>query len=353
MSESRKNIFQVRWIKFSSGERMPFLVRISTGIPISSAMYWIIAHRRAGGRQPNTLCNELRALMFLFLWADARGIDVEERLREGTFFTLTEVIDLANVCGQYIDHILSKVNVDAVHSLKCIGKSRKKRASIKSSEKRNRLAAVRSFVEFTSADILSQLSPWPHRWNFYNDVRDQCLGFIEAQTGPAPKHSNDMGMPEGLNPDTLARLRSVIEPNHPENPFSPNVRFRNYLLIRMLIEAGLRRGELLGIRVSDCSLGRDATIAIHRRPDDPDDPRLYKPSTKTAARLLALSGRTSELLHEYVVRHRSKIPGARGHPFLFVDVTTGLPLSLSSVNKILRKIRKKFRVCLITLPPIC
>jgi integrase len=84
----------------------------------------------------------------------------------------------------------------------------------------------------------------------------------------------------------VIRLRAVVEPDHPENPFEPKVRFRNYLIIRLLLDLGIRRGELLGIRVEDCRLGSNGTVTVHRRPDDPDDPRKVQPSSKTEARLL-------------------------------------------------------------------
>jgi integrase len=47
----------------------------------------------------------------------------------------------------------------------------------------------------------------------------------------------------------------VIEPDHPENPFESKVRFRNYLILGLLLDLGIRRGELLGIRIEDCRFG--------------------------------------------------------------------------------------------------
>jgi hypothetical protein len=35
---------------------------------------------------------------------------------------------------------------------------------------------------------------------------------------------NDLGAREGLAEAEVIRLRAVIEPDHPENPFEPNVR---------------------------------------------------------------------------------------------------------------------------------
>jgi hypothetical protein len=87
---------------------------------------------------------------------------------------------------------------------------------------------------------------------------------------------------------------------------------------------------LLGIKIEDLELGSKGTLTIHRRPDDPDDPRQDKPATKTAARVLQLSGRLAQIIHEWVLHHRSKIPGAQQSPFLIVSSKNGNPMSTST-----------------------
>ena len=62
---------------------MPFLVRAATGLPLQAPSYWIVSKRRPSGSQPNTLHNDLRALMYLYLWADARGVDLQDRFESG------------------------------------------------------------------------------------------------------------------------------------------------------------------------------------------------------------------------------------------------------------------------------
>lgn len=58
---------------------MPFPVRTATDLPLQAPTYWIVSERRSSGSQPNNLHNDLRALMYLHLWADARGVDVHDR----------------------------------------------------------------------------------------------------------------------------------------------------------------------------------------------------------------------------------------------------------------------------------
>ncbi|RUV68246.1 site-specific integrase [Mesorhizobium sp. M1A.F.Ca.IN.020.30.1.1] len=337
----------MRWSKFADGERMPFLVWAATSIPLQAPTYWVVSKRRPSGIQPNTLHNDLRALMYLYLWADARGVDLQDRLESGALLTLTEVVDLDTFCGRYLDEAVGELPGQDGHVIRLVvrksnNKKKASRRTVNLIEKRNRLKAVYSFLEYASADHLSRLHLWPDRWSHYSSVRDNCLQWIRTRYEAIKKPSrNDLGAREGLEEAEVARLRAVIEPDHPENPFEPKVRFRNYLIIRLLLGVGVRRGELLGIRIEDCKLGSNGTVTVHRRPDDPDDPRKVQPSSKTEARVLPLNGRLTEILYEWIVHHRPKIAGARKHPFLIVDCDDGRPLSLSAVNKLMRRLRRR------------
>ena len=323
---------------------MPFLVRASTGLPIEAPSFWITAHRRPLGIQPNTLFNELRSLMVFYLWADLQGIDIVERLHDGTFFELSEIIDLVNTCGWKLGDLLSAV-ARRSSGLTTLTRHMPK-SGVGSGEKRNRLSVVRSFLEFTSADYLSRLQSWPNRWALYRDMRVECLGhlatYIEGLR--APKRE-DVGEREGLDAGVLVLLCAVIDPDHPDNPFEPKARFRNFVMIRLLIELGIRRGELLGIMLHDCDVsGPRGYITIHRRPDNVLDRRIAPgASTKTAARKLELSPRTTQLVYEWIVHYRSKLPGAaRGKgQFLIVSIPKGQPMSPSNVNKIFEALRRR------------
>jgi integrase len=322
---------------------MPFLVRATTGLPLQQPTYWIVSKRRPSGSQPNTLNNDLRSLMYLYLWADARGVNLQDHFESGALLSLSEVADLDTFSGKYLDEALAELSVSATDVI-CLDvrDSKAYRRTINLIEKRNRLTAIHSFIEYTSADCLSKLHLWPDKWSHYNSIRENCLRWIKSRYETIKKpRRNDLGSREGLEKAEVDRLRAVIEPDHPENPFQSKVRFRNYLIIRLLLDLGIRRGELLGIRIEDVRAGSDGTVAIHRRPDDPDDPRKMQPSSKTEARTLPMSGRLTDLLYEWIVHHRSKIALARKHPFLIVDCYTGRPLSLSSVNKLMAALRRR------------
>jgi integrase len=229
-------------------------------------------------------------------------MDLQDRFESGALLTLTEVADLDTFCGRYLQEAIAEFPGKAGGVIRLeVRNSKARRRTVNLVEKRNRLAAaIHSFVEYTSADHL-RLHLRPDRWHYYNSVRDNCLQWIRSRCEAIKQPSrNDLGAREGLAEVEVIRLRAVIEPDHPENPFEPNVRFRNYLILRLLLDLGIRRGELLGIRVEDCRLGSTGTVTVHRRPDDPDDPRTVQPFSKTDARILPLNGRLVHSLGKYL-----------------------------------------------------
>jgi integrase len=140
----------------------------------------------------------------------------------------------------------------------------------------------------------------------------------------------------------MARLREVIAPESPDNPWiSDHAKKRNELAIRWIFELGLRRGELLNIKVDpDINFTREE-VTIARRADDPEDPRRNQPRVKTRDRKLPLSRELCAMTNHYVIKVRSKLSGARKHAFLFVADKTGKPLSMSALNKSFVVLRKK------------
>jgi hypothetical protein len=135
---------------------MPFLVRAATGQPLQAPTYWIVSKRRPSGSQPNTLRNDLRALIYLYLWADTRGMDLQDRFESGALLTLTEVADLDTFCGRYLEEAIAEFPGKAGGVIRLeVRNSKARRRTVNLVEKRNRLAAIHSFVEYAPSRI------WP------------------------------------------------------------------------------------------------------------------------------------------------------------------------------------------------
>ncbi|TCG02902.1 tyrosine-based site-specific recombinase CMGI-7, partial [Paraburkholderia steynii] len=141
-----------------------------------------------------------------------------------------------------------------------------------------------------------------------------------------------------LSHERLQRLLHVCHPHTCDNPWKKPHRLRNFLIVLMMATLGVRRGELLKLRVSDCHLSRAIPeIRVERSPDDPADPRINEPQVKTESRHLPCDASLARYLNEYICRTRRQIPGSSRSPFLFLS-RSGRPMSLMRVNGVLDQI---------------
>jgi integrase len=114
---------------------------------------------------------------------------------------------------------------------------------------------------------------------------------------------------------------------------------RNQLILRWLLELGIRRGELLGVRLCDIDFQK-LEVFIARRADAKDDPRAQQPNAKTFERILPLSEELAEMTHDYVMWSRANQGLSRRHDFLFISGGTGKPLSIAGANKLFVELRE-------------
>jgi integrase len=150
---------------------------------------------------------------------------------------------------------------------------------------------------------------------------------------PTGKGRNKVSARKALDEAAQGLLWRIIDVDSRENPWEGrHARVRNELIVRWFMGLGVRRGELLGVKVSDVNF-RSNEVFIARRADDPSDPRANQPNTKTADRVLPLSDDLARRTRHYILEERRRYPAARKHAFLFV-ANGGAPLSLRGLNKI-------------------
>ena len=143
-----------------------------------------------------------------------------------------------------------------------------------------------------------------------------------------------------------AALLEITKPTHPDNPFAALTACRNYIIVMMLNELGLRAGELLAIKVTDIDF-QAQEIVIERRHHDPEDPRQNQPVVKTLDRRLPLSDGLTSRLNDYVLSDRRAVRRARQHPMLFVSTRgsrwgrVGDPMSRQALAKVTSNLSAK------------
>jgi integrase len=139
---------------------------------------------------------------------------------------------------------------------------------------------------------------------------------------------------------TEKELLTVIEAFHPDSKLFREdvVKWRNWAIFLLLLDSGMRRGELLSFRLTGLPANPTSyRIIIRREPDALDDPRRYRPSVKSRSRELNILGRTIKYINRYVGFHRSDHGRSL---FLFLNETSEKPLSISTLNSMFMKVSK-------------
>lgn len=157
--------------------------------------------------------------------------------------------------------------------------------------------------------------------------------------------NQEVGNPEdSVIPDDLfAKLLEMVLPSSPNNPFKSS-RVRNYLIVNVLVQTGIRRGAVGKMKISDCHFdGSYDRISIYRTRNDPSDPRLEKANQKSKAHLATIDRALMEKIKFYIDHIRSQFHQKQPHDFVFVSEkdskgTAGQPLSLKSINAIFAKL---------------
>jgi integrase len=146
--------------------------------------------------------------------------------------------------------------------------------------------------------------------------------------------------------DVFVRLLDVTRPHSPQNPFRQRYRVRNYLIVHILLQTGIRRGALAKLKISDINSNQSGTsLWIYATKDDPTDPRLEKPNQKTRPHLANIDPKLMDVLFFYIEHIRNETAGTQDHDFVFVSEgnskgTKGNPLSAKSINHIFHSLSR-------------
>lgn len=121
-----------------------------------------------------------------------------------------------------------------------------------------------------------------------------------------------VGAVRALPDVTLVDLREIAHPDSGRNPFlDARVRWRNWLIVNLLLYVGIRRGEMLLLEID--SLKKDVDLAtgnivywLDVTNAEEEDARAHQPSIKTinSHRQVPVSHKLAELIECYVAEYR-------------------------------------------------
>jgi len=286
--------------------------------------------------------------MVLYLVLERLKIDLDQRLGEGRLLELGEIEELVRWCRLPLEAFTGDQERPAPPSrVVTLEKARMKspapgHAELDPNTVAIRIHYIRDYLKWRADGHMLKLGRNRAGTGLSDlKINSEIVFRSLDEHIPSSHGRNDAEQRQGMSESDLAKLIEIIQPDSPENPWKgEHAKERNALIIRWFLTLGIRRGELLGVRVSDTDFQTNEVL-IARRADDPDDPRANEPNTKTRDRLLSMDEDLAVLTRRYVTGVRRRIEGARKHPFLFVSNGTGKPLSLSGVNKIFVVLRKK------------
>lgn len=330
-------------ILFTNGERFPLLVNKKTELPDFYSTLWVTLELRYSA--VNTIRNKLVTLQWLMEWENNNHLIISELVKNEKLLTESELESLfrhmqINAAKQkktnYVKkRFVTKGRTQFIDSY----------PSVSLSHKYNRLTTLSDYILFLSKSI--KIS------DGYRKNLMEIISLIKAhrpKNHKVPLIKSESELPDGL----LDEFMSIANFSNPNNPFRDiGIRKRNHLMFILLKELGIRRGELLSIKMDciDIATARPS-ILLKRTHDEKYDTRRNQAVAKTKERRLPISNHIAQLIDDYIMNYRSKISYANKHPYLFVThrkgKTLGHPISVSSFDNVIvptmKKVNQKFSI---------
>ncbi|WP_157861903.1 site-specific integrase [Methylobacterium sp. Leaf361] len=321
-----------------------------SGIPLFDPTVWSMTRYRQ--KSASTVEQALRGAMFIHLFCWQHSINLAERVRAGTFFEVGELDALVADASKPFTRLRTAAKVlpkPKFPTLKSRSTARLLRRlpttarvrTVASETTRIRLHYATSYLKWLGERQKSRLHNREIGANEASvEAHEYGVRLIEVveqieERAPSISRKGLISLESGQRD----RLLAVIHPESQENPWSdPFVRLRNWVIVRWLLGTGMRRGELLGLRVRDFNRGQ-SYCEIRRRHDDKRDTRRRQPNAKTLERLAPLDEGLTDLGERYL-KARNKIKAALRHGIFFV-AEDGKPLSDSAITGMFALLRER------------
>lgn len=348
----------LRTVVFSDGERYPLLVDES-GIPEWHATIFATTQIRNASKAPNTIKAALSAIRNLYSWAEARQINLNIRFARKSFLNEIEIDSLYAYTRRAVtEHEDFSKKSWVVKPINPRLKHETARADLTTTARQVtgqthyiRLTYIANFLEWLAVRSVEQAFRQVDQATRQRiDKMSKKLRLLRPRIRGSSRLSARRGLPE----EAQHPLLDLVHLGSEQNPFGESVQRRNQIIVSLLLNLGLRAGELLALKVSDFDFQRNELV-IARRHGDKSDPRANQPVAKTYDRRLPLSNDLARLVSEYVLNDRYSIKSARRHEFLLVTHKAGpyfgSPLSMKGLDKVFGVIRNSLRDSLAELTP--
>lgn len=319
-------LYKVNVVRLASGERLPVLIGAGSGMPHGIAADFSLAFHR--GVPINTSKRSVDAIGIFQTWADHLGVNLDERFGTGELFTSDEITGLSAAIWERRQHGTADQN-DLMHPVSVVGETHGHRSD-----------EIVRYIKWRTHQIVSTMSVHDGRVASINSRLEAIAEQLRTLKG------SSVSIPRGeLTPEQCARLFQIVRPGSPENPFHNETQLRNFFVLLLYYELGVRKAEPLTLKGVHLKFGPRSLVTMTFTPNDPKDIRKNQPSQKTVSRTLPMS-RLLATTADRLTRQRSQngrtAVAAKKTPFVVLDTDKGVPLSLDAVYGIFIVLRRRF-----------
>lgn len=328
------------------GERVPML-HDEQGVPLFYPTLFATSQLRNAGAAVNTIRNKLADLVVLMRWERCQGRDLIAEFRTGRFLTVADVDSLRDFAKLDMRHWQadeggSSHQLDGVIDFIEAKVGRKQaQPTIGGQQHFNRLSTFAEYLEF-AASVVTQHQSSP---SVAQEIARMAKTIRKHRPKGLAKHLDEDHDFRSPPTELVDRFMAVGAEGNPQNPFrNSGVQLRNAIIFSLARLTGMRRGELLSLRIDQFDLGYEPHVWVRRNHDDPHDSRCHQPVAKTKERPLPLSDFLADQINRYIFQVRAKIGPARRHPYIFVSHHKtggwGAPLSISALNQMYKRMHQ-------------
>lgn len=321
---------------FSSGQRVPLLVQDGLAAPLPKLVPFIYVQLKLRHRAYNTVAAHLRAIEAFYTYAKIRELDLDEAILACNFEAILALLDGYAIwlqSGRQADNLVARIGTAATGAFPQI-------------DPRTRDQYLRLLKQYLSW-CATRYIPRARQNSIalanievvFADVADVIERRFESHIiNVRPDHTRY----RSLKDTQLQIIRTLIRPGAAENPFPERLQLRNWLMIELLLETGMRRGELLKLYTTDINQGsQHAYVSINDREHDPRDPRAEEPALKTHGRTVGISSQLYEVYEHYIQGERRPLRDGKPmkllYRYLFIS-DRGRPLSIRALSNVLDRL---------------
>ena len=274
------------------------------------------------GRMLNSIKSDQNAILNFYRFCESLNIDLHARVADQVPFTISEIEAFAAYCS--VNH--------------------KDNTATDAGWYQSKFRGGKKFFMYL--------------WQFYRDRLSNSLDVLHASDKLHSRMTAAFDLYKkapyrtckkdkiGLTPALQEQFIRIINPSasNEKNPWkTQKIRWRNYILLLLLMLNGNRKGETLLLRLNNFQLtGQRKYYDILKNTNRDTYPRAESPSVKTFGRQIELHDDLAVLIEYYITKIRNQFISSHKTSYIFISYRDGLPLSVHTPNAILADVVAAF-----------